>query len=129
MSRHYVCEQPDHQRKRLGYKTEKFDGLHYRNREFKEKRHIWPQDFLPIMLVCKDIYGNEGTKRQHQSHCNISCHIRSSREERNQSQKVTQEYEEECREQKKRRLNVSGVLRIRVRRMKMRLILTTPCMD
>ena len=41
----------------------------------------------------------------------------------------TAQYEGQRQEQGERRLNVSGVLRIRVRRMKMRLILTTPCMD
>ena len=99
MSRHNVGEESDHQRERLRDHSEELDRLHNRYRKFKEHRHVRPKYLLPIMFVTEKVYRKECEQRKHHCHGYVSGHIRSSREERHQSEKVGQEDEEEGRKE------------------------------
>ena len=51
------------------------------------------------MSVSKYVYREECAQCEHHSHCDVSRHVRSSREERDYTEQVAQEDEEEDREQ------------------------------
>ena len=55
---HHVGKETDHQREGLREDTEELDNRHDRCRiSLQEQGHIGPEDFLPVLLVGKDVDG------------------------------------------------------------------------
>ena len=60
---HHVGKETDHQGEGLGEHTEQLNHWHQRN-SFQEDGHIGPEDILPILLVAKQVNGQERAECQ-----------------------------------------------------------------
>ncbi len=95
MSGQDVGEKPYHKAERLGEDADDLDRRHQRHRHFKPCRHVRPKNVLPVMLVAEQVDNEECEERQHKRHSDVASDVRSSREERDDSHQVVDEYEEE----------------------------------
>ena len=87
---HHVGKETDHQREGFREYSEEFDDRHHRNRiGLQEQRNLWPEDLLPVLLVGKDVDGEHRTDCQEEGDIDITRHIRSTREDGDQSDEVT----------------------------------------
>ena len=108
MSRQHIGKETDHQGKRFGEDAEELDERHHRYRHFQPPRHIRPEDIFPVMLGSEDIDCKEGTDSKHHRDRNVSRHVRTSGEERNQPHDVINENEEKRSQQIRSELPVVG---------------------
>ncbi len=100
MSRHHVGKETNHQRKRFGKYSEKLYHRHYRHRiSLKEQRHIRPENLFPIFLVAEQVDGQHRAYGKEERYVDVSRHIRTAGEYRNESYQITCEDKEEHRKQ------------------------------
>ena len=86
MSCHHVGKETDHQRKGLGQNTKQFDEGHDGHGVcLQESRHVGPEDFLPVLLVAEEVDGQHGAQRQEERDVDVTRHVGSTREYRQQS--------------------------------------------
>ena len=95
MSCHDVGKKTDHQGKRFRKDSEEFYQRHHRNRHLQPCRYFGPEDILPIGLGSEEVREQEGNGRQYQGNGNVTCYVRTTRENRNQPHQVVYQDKEE----------------------------------
>lgn len=99
VTREHVREETYTEGDRLREDTQDLDELHDRDRQLQAYRHMWPKDILPVGLRSEDIRQQEGQHSEHQGNRDVTRQVRSTREDRNDTQNIVEEDEEEDRQQ------------------------------
>ena len=100
MACHHVGKETDHQGEGFREDTEKFDERHHwRGIGLQEQRHLRPEDLLPVLLVGEDVDGQHCTQGQEEGDVDVTRHVGTTWEYRDQSDEVTRQDEEEHRQQ------------------------------
>ena len=97
---HHVGKKTNHQGKGLGDDTKELDDGHDgRGIGLQEQRHLWPEDFLPVLFVGKDIDSQHRAECQEERDVDIASHVGTCREDGNQANQVGGQDKEEHGEQ------------------------------
>ena len=95
-----VSKKSNHQHKRLCEDTDSLHQRHDRQRDFQPPRHTRRvEDVLPILLAGRESGHEKRDKRQESSDGNVAGEVRTTRENRDNTQHVVQENKEEQGEQ------------------------------
>ena len=92
-----VGKQSNHQRERLGEKTDEFNNGQQGTQGNRNTGH--PKNVRPVILGAVHVGQDKGQYSQHQSDGNVSCYVGTSWEEGNQAQQVVDPNKEKQGEQ------------------------------
>lgn len=95
MSRQDIGKETDHQGERFGEYPNELEERHKRDRAFKPHRSRRDEeDILPIVLRGEDIDENERDHGEYAGHGEVARHVGSAREDRDESENIIDEDEE-----------------------------------
>ena len=98
MSCHHIGKETDHQGEGLREHTKQLDGWHDGDR-LEEDGHIGPENLFPVLLVAKQVDGEERHEGQQERDVDIARYVRTTREDGQQTHKVGHHNKEEHRQQ------------------------------
>ena len=90
-----VGKESNHQCERLGKYTKELDDGDDGDRHLEPPGYVWPKDILPVVLVAKEVDQQHRAQGKKESDGDITCQVRSSGEDGDESHDVAQEDEEE----------------------------------
>ena len=98
MSCHHVGKETDHQGEWLSEYSKELDNRHdWHWISLQEKRHLRPEDFLPVLLVAKEIDCQHRADGKEEGHVDVTRNVGATGEHWQKTNEVGGQDEEEHR--------------------------------